>query len=152
MVRRAADALDDLLGRRDGWLDRTVELVAAPGTTTFLVGPAERLSSAQQGALMFREGPRRAADACETGDWLHVDVYLTKPLDYRAMVFVGSRFDADAMRWMGERGATVVVVGGELGGVARGAVAYPGEDDPDVALLAESVVPALVAARIWAGG
>ena len=49
---------------------------------------------------MFREGPRMQADACETGDWLHVDVYLTKPIDYRALVFAGSRFDPDVVRWI----------------------------------------------------
>ena len=38
---------------------------------------------------MVREGPRRAADGCETGDWNHVDVYLTKTLDYRALMFTG---------------------------------------------------------------
>ena len=54
---------------------------------------------------MLREGPRRAADGCETGDWNHVDVYLTKTLDYRALVFTGSRFDADAVQWMRERGS-----------------------------------------------
>ena len=52
----------------------------------WLLAPAERISSALQGALMVREGPRRRADGCETGDWSHVDVYLTKTLDYRAIV------------------------------------------------------------------
>ncbi len=61
---------------------------------------------------MVREGPRRAADGCETGDWNHVDVYLTKTLDYRALLFTGSRFDDEARRWMAERRSHVVTVGG----------------------------------------
>ena len=62
-------------GRR-AWLD---ELAASSaGHTVYTIAPAERISSALQSALMLREGPRIAADATETGDWLHVDVYLSK--------------------------------------------------------------------------
>lgn len=43
---------------------------------------------------MIWEGPRRRAESCETGDWGHIDVYLTKTLDYRALVYTGSRYDA----------------------------------------------------------
>jgi hypothetical protein len=93
---------------------------------------------------MFREGPRLAADACETGDWLHVDVYLTKPLDYRAVRFAGSRFDDDVARWIDERGGRLLSVGAVAGGVR-----YRGDDDPDVALLAETLVPEVVAADVW---
>lgn len=108
-VRRAAGAAEDLLGRRPAWLPPAVDLLTATGRA-FVLAPSERLANAEQGALVLREGPRLHADACETGDWLHVDVYLTKPLDYRALLFAGSRFDAPAMRWMAERAATVVAV------------------------------------------
>ena len=114
----------------------------------WLLAPAERIGSALQGALMVREGPRRIADGCETGDWNHVDVYLTKTLDYRALLFTGSRFDADALRWMGERNSHVVAVGDGPEGVSA-AVRYPGEDDPIVALLTEIVVAELLAAQWW---
>ena len=67
---------------------------------------------------MVREGPRRHADACETGDWSRVDVYLTKTFDYRALVFSGSRWDAAAAEWLTDRGATVVSVGGSFPGRA----------------------------------
>ena len=122
LVRRAADATEDLLERRDAWLP-TVADVLAEGVATFTIAPAERLSSAEQGALMLREGPRRTADACEAGDWLHVDLYLTKPLDYRALVFAGSRFEPAIMEWMNQRGGRVVAVGGEIEGAAA-AVRY----------------------------
>ncbi len=108
VVRRAAEATQDLLERRDAWLPAVADVVAE-GAATFAIAPAERLSSAEQGALMLREGPRRTADACEAGDWLHVDLYLTKPLDYRALVFAGSRFEPEIMRvdgrtrWTGRR-------------------------------------------------
>jgi hypothetical protein len=97
---------------------------------------------------MFREGPRSQADACETGDWLHVDVYLTKPLDYRALVFAGSRFDAEVLRWLEERHGRAVVVGGDGAGAAH-VVRYPRDDDETVALLTETLVAELVAAELW---
>jgi glutamine---fructose-6-phosphate transaminase (isomerizing) len=146
-VRRSAAAIAYLLDRRDGWLPPLLESIE--GTEgMWLLAPAERLGTALQGALMVREGPRRAADGCETGDWNHVDVYLTKTLDYRALLFTGSRFDADAMRWMTDRHSHVVAVGAEPAG-ASASVRYPGDDDPVVALLTEVLVAELMAAHWW---
>ena len=72
-VRRSAAAIAYLLDRRDGWMPPVLE--AIEGTEgMWLLAPAERLGSALQGALMVREGPRRAADGCETGDWNHVEI------------------------------------------------------------------------------
>jgi fructoselysine-6-P-deglycase FrlB-like protein len=147
VVRRAAEASEDLLERRDAWLPAAADLLAE-GPATFTIAPAERLSSAEQAALMLREGPRRTADACEAGDWLHVDVYLTKPLEYRALLFAGSRFDPAILDWMRERGSRVVAVGREVEGADR-TVRYRHDDDPEVALLAEVLVAELVAARWW---
>jgi glutamine---fructose-6-phosphate transaminase (isomerizing) len=148
VIRRAADATEDLLARRDEWLPETVRLLTATGRA-FILAPVERLANAEQGALMLREGPRLDASVCETGDWLHVDVYLTKTLDYRALLFAGSRFDAAAMTWLRDREATVVAVGGDRDG-ARRAIRYAGDDDPAVALLTEVLVAELVAASVWA--
>ena len=114
----------------------------------WLLAPAERISSALQGALMVREGPRRRADGCETGDWSHVDVYLTKTLDYRAIVYTGSRRDGDAARWLEQRGSTSVAVGGIFPG-ARFQVRYAGDDDARVALLTEPLIAELVACEWW---
>jgi glutamine---fructose-6-phosphate transaminase (isomerizing) len=147
IVARAAEATEDLLERREAWLPEAARLLAATGQA-FVLAPNERLSSAEQGALMLREGPRLTADACETGDWLHVDVYLTQPLDYRALLFVGSRFDTDVMGWVSERGSTVVAVGGHVDG-ARTTIRYAHDDDEEVALLTEVLVPELVAAEVW---
>jgi glucosamine 6-phosphate synthetase-like amidotransferase/phosphosugar isomerase protein len=146
-ARAAADACDHLLATRDTWLARTTELLAGPHGT-WLLAPVERLCSSMQGALMLREGPRRAAVGCETGDWSHVDVYLTKTLDYRALVFAGSHWDFAAAQWLSERNSTVVAVGGEFAG-AHHTVRYPHDTDPIVALLTEVMVPELVAATLW---
>ncbi|MEV4573146.1 SIS domain-containing protein [Nonomuraea jabiensis] len=148
LLERAAEATADLLDRRDAWLPMTMELLDGD-RGVYTIAPAERLSSAEQSALMFREGPRRPADACETGDWSHVDVYLTKTLDYRALLYPGSRYTEQAMDWVRERGSTVVTVGAEVKD-ARAAVRYAHDDDPDVALLTETLVAELVAGNWWA--
>ncbi|MEU8271987.1 SIS domain-containing protein [Sphaerisporangium sp. NPDC049002] len=148
LLRRSADATADLLDRRGAWLaDALTLLDGSHGVYT--IAPAERLSSAEQSALMFREGPRRPSDAGETGDWAHVDVYLTKTLDYRAILFPGSRYDEQAMDWARQRGSTVLAVGGEIEDAH--AIRYAGDDDPDVALLTETLVAELVAGTWWAG-
>lgn len=147
LVRRSAEATEDLLDRRGVWLPAIAD-VLAEGPATFTIAPVERLSSAEQGALMLREGPRRTADACEAGDWLHVDLYLTKPLDYRALVFAGSRFEPAIMEWMDRRGGRVVAVGGDIEG-AVATVRYRHDDDRDVALLTEVLVAELLAQAWW---
>ena len=47
---------------------------------------------------MLREGPRLPAYGCETADWSHVDVYLTKTTDYRMLLLAGSRWEAELLR------------------------------------------------------
>ena len=142
----AGDAAEALLADRSWMPVVRATLAAPPGC--WLIAPAERLSNALQGALMFREGPRHMADGCETGDWNHVDVYLTKSLDYRALLFAGSRFDTEAVKWLRERRGHFVVVGGYLPG-ADAEVRYPGDDDPIVALLTEVLIAELIAADLW---
>jgi glucosamine--fructose-6-phosphate aminotransferase (isomerizing) len=149
LVRRAAEATADLLDRRADWLPGAIDLLDGPDGV-YTIAPAERLSSAEQSALMFRECPRRQADACETGDWAHVDVYLTKTRDYRAILYTGSRYDEQAMEWIRSRGSTVLAVGGELDGQAA-SIRYRHDDDPEVALLTETLVAELVAAELWKG-
>lgn len=147
LVRHAAEATADLLARREEWLPTALDLLDGPNGV-YTIAPAERLSSAEQSALMFREGPRRPADACESGDWSHVDVYLTKTLDYRAILYPGSAYDEQAMDWVRQRGSAVLTVGGHVEG-ERAAVRYAHDDDPDVALLTETLVAELVAAHWW---
>jgi len=150
-VRAAADAVEHLLATRDEWLPPVLHHLGGPHGC-WLLAPAERLGNALQGALMVREGPRHQADGCETGDWNHVDVYLTKTLDYRALVFGGSVHDDAALQWMRDRGSRVVLVGHSL--AATGAevvhrVRHPHDHDPVVALLTEVLVAELAAAVWW---
>lgn len=147
LARRVAAASRDLLLRRDAWLPAVLSALDSTAGV-YCLAPAERLSSAEQGALMIREGPRRQASACETGDWVHVDVYLAKTIDYRALLFAGSRWDGQALEWLAKRRSTVVAVGGPLPGAAA-TVRYAGDEDPEVALFSEVLVPELVAASWW---
>jgi glucosamine 6-phosphate synthetase-like amidotransferase/phosphosugar isomerase protein len=147
LCRRAADASEDLLERRSAWLPRAVESLDS-GAGFFAIAPAERISSAAQSALITREGPYRRAEFGETGDWAHVDLYLTKFLDYRALFHPGSRWDEYALGWLRERSATVVAVGGEVPDAAC-VIRYHGDADPRVRLYAEVLVGELVATTWW---
>jgi fructoselysine-6-P-deglycase FrlB-like protein len=147
LLRRAAAASEDLLASRADWLPEVRRLLVGP-QGTHVVAPARRLSSAQQSALMLREGPRIPAYSCETGDWSHVDVYLTSTTDYRMLLLAGSRWEDELLRWTGERGSTVVAVGADVEGAAF-SLRYAGDEDDDVRLLSEVLVGELLAADLW---
>ncbi len=147
LVEAAAVATHDLLVREGEWLPGLTGRAIGPQGTHF-VAPARRLSSAQQAALMLRETPRLPAVGCETGDWSHVDVYLTKTTDYRLVLFAGSRWEPQLLSWVAERGSTLVSIGAEVPGAVQ-VVRYPGDDDDDVRLLTEVLVAELLAASLW---
>jgi fructoselysine-6-P-deglycase FrlB-like protein len=147
LLERAAEASAHLLATRDDWLPAVSSAALGP-LGTYVVAPARRLSSALQSALMLREGPRLPAVGCETADWSHVDVYLTRTTDYRLVLLAGSRWEPELLDWVGQRGSTLVAVGGEVPGAAL-TVRYPHDDVDDVRLLAETLVLELVAADAW---
>jgi glutamine---fructose-6-phosphate transaminase (isomerizing) len=131
---RAAAAIGELVEQRGEWLPRTVEQLG--GGPVHVLAPAERLGAAEQSALMLREVPRVPAYACETGDWSHVDVYLTKRPGYRALILPGSAYEDEVRAWQARRGFTVVTAD------------VPG--GPDVRPLVETLVCELLAAELWA--
>jgi glutamine---fructose-6-phosphate transaminase (isomerizing) len=146
-LEAAAEASTHLLGTRSDWLPPLAEAALGPDGT-HVVAPARRLSSALQSALMLREGPRLPAYACETADWSHVDVYLTKTTDYRLVLLAGSRWEDELLAWVRQRGSTLVAVGAEVPGAAL-TVRYPHDDLDDVRLLTETLVCELLAAHVW---
>lgn len=147
VIRSAAAAHAYIWSNRNEWQPKLQEiLTGAPAS--YFVAPAERFSSAQQSALMFREGPRRASVGCETGDWSHVDVYLTKVQDYRLLIFAGSSWEKPLMAWCAERKSRVIAVGGEIEG-AEFTFRYPGDETPEVALIVESFFAEIMAADLW---
>ncbi|MEI7697540.1 MAG: SIS domain-containing protein [Actinomycetes bacterium] len=147
IVRSAAVAHEYIWSNRSSWQPKVQEILTG-ASASYFVAPAERFSSAQQSALMFREGPRRASVGCETGDWSHVDVYLTKVQDYRLLIFAGSNWEKPLMTWCTERKSRVVAVGGEIEG-AEYTFRYPGDESPEVALIVESFFSELIAADLW---
>ena len=146
-LRPAVAAAEAIRATRAAWLDELAATVR-DAHTVYAIAPAERISSALQSALMLREGPRLAADATETGDWLHVDVYLSKHPGYTALLFPGSRFDAGVMEWAGRRASSVIAVGTAVDGAALH-IPYPGADEPLVATLVETGIAELLAAELW---
>lgn len=145
-VRRAVETAAALRASAASWLPAVADRVdQAPGT--FLIAPDARSSTALQGALMLREGPRVPADGTETGDWLHVDVYLTRRPGYTALLFTGSPYDEAVLGWARERGSAIVAVG-DLLEDAVAHVALPA--DPLQRLLTETAVAELVAGEVWA--
>lgn len=148
-LRPAVAAAAVLRGQRERWLEPLVEL-ARSARAVHAIAPAERISSALQSALMLREGPRIAADASETGDWLHVDVYLSKHAGYTALLFPGSRFDAGVMEWARKRASRIVAVGRAVDDAALH-IPYPDATDDLVATLVETGVAELLAAELWLG-
>jgi fructoselysine-6-P-deglycase FrlB-like protein len=145
---RAAAAHDDLSAQSPEWLPQLREFVSGPDGV-HIVAPARRMSSALQSALMLREGPRLVATAHETGDWSHVDVYLTKTTDYRLLLLGGSKWEPELLNWAKERSSRIASVGTEAHG-AEFSLRYQGDDDDDVRLLAEVGVCELLAADLWA--
>ena len=145
-LRAAPESQAELFARHESWVP---ELLGVLDRTVYTIAPDERIASALQSALMFREGPRVAADATETGDWLHVDVYLSKHPGYRALLFPGSRFDAGVMEWARERESTIVAIGWPVEGAAL-TIPFAGAEDPLVASLVETSVAELAAAEWWA--
>ena len=143
--RVAAERTSALLADTS-WLDAVDDLLA-PAETTHWIAPESRIGSAMQSALMMREVPRRPAVGCETGDWSHVDVYLTLTTDYRCVIFTGSRWDAQAADWLTKRRSAVFCVGEPLGVPGESVLAMP--SDPFARMLCEPIVAELLALRWW---
>jgi len=147
LILLAAEAMQDLLERRNQWLAPMSEILLGPDGTT-IVAPSRRLANAQQSALMLREGPRLTAVACETGDWSHIDVYLTKTTDYRMLVLPGSDWETQMLDWCTQRGSTLVVAGSELPATAMN-LRYVNDWNDDVRLLTEALIVECIAAEKW---
>jgi glucosamine--fructose-6-phosphate aminotransferase (isomerizing) len=150
LLLQVAEASAYLLDNRDDWLPPVSEALLGP-QGTHVVAPAHRLSSARQSALMLREGPRLPTYACETADWSHVDVYLTKTTDYRMLLLTGGAWQAELLSWVRERGSTLVAVGDDVDGAAYN-LRYRNDQSEDVRLLTETLVAELVAAWAWRVG
>jgi glucosamine 6-phosphate synthetase-like amidotransferase/phosphosugar isomerase protein len=147
LILLAAEAIADITDRKEQWLPQLINHVNSPFGTYF-IAPNDRICSAQQSALMMRECPRLPAVACETGDWSHIDVYLTKTIDYHAILFPGSIWQEQLFNWTTQRQRKVVTIGFEDKSAAI-ILRYKHDIDPIVRLLAEITFIELLAQKIW---
>lgn len=133
-LRPAVPALAARLASADDWAPPVVAaLDGAPSIDVLADGSL--LGLAEQAALMLREAPRLPAHAWESGDWLHVGVYLALPR-HRALLYPGSPADAEVAATIERRGGAVAHV-------------EPGPAAPIERALVDSVVAEVVAARLW---
>jgi fructoselysine-6-P-deglycase FrlB-like protein len=136
-LRPSVEALAASYAGREAWLPLIADgLDGAPSID--VLADAALLGVAEQAALMLREAPRLPARAWDTGDWLHTGVYLALP-GHRALLFGGSRADAEVIGTVTRRGGAVIHAGGP------GAGAGP----PIPRVLVGSLVGELVAAALW---
>ena len=143
----AAMAIADIYSRKDAWLPEIINHIKSPAGS-YYIAPADRLCSAQQSALMMRESPRLPSVPCETGDWSHIDVYLTKTLDYRAILFPGSIWEDQLFKWTQERGSKVLTIGFDHPHATL-SLRYKNDSDPLVRLLAETTFAEILAQHLW---
>jgi hypothetical protein len=144
-LQKSIRAVEHVLQSRALWQETLAEFVSGPDGVQF-VAPLERLSSAEQSALMIRECSRRKSDASETGDWSHVDVYLTKTTDYRLIAFSGSRWSKQMLEWTGKRNSKVLQIGQES---TNPEFDYPYSDNALVLLLTEVTFAEIAGANLW---
>ena len=145
-VAAAAGTLDHVLGTREAWLPSVADAVG--DGPVWIAAPAERLGSAEQSALMFREGPRITAGACETGDWSHVDVYLSKHAGYRLLLLGGSEWEDELLGWVRERASVLVAVGRQIDDAAAHVSLHDATETATLSLV-ETAVAELVAWSLW---
>ena len=146
-IEAAAVAIADIYSKKDMWLPELINHIKSPAGS-YYIAPADRLCSAQQSALMMRESPRLPSVPCETGDWSHIDVYLTKTLDYRAILFPGSQWEDQLFKWTQERGSKVITIGFDHQR-ADHSIRYTNDSDPIVRLLAETTFAEILAQHLW---
>ena len=145
-LSRAADAQDRLFADRAGWVPPIAD--ALEGAPVYAIGPDASMASVEQISLMFREGPRVVSDGCESGDWDHVDAWVSVHGGYRALFLPGTPWDDRVAHWTRERAITLVSVGRPFA-AATHCVPFDGADDPVVASLVETSVGELIAYELW---
>ena len=145
-LSRAADAQDGLFATRAQWLPEIADALA--GAPVYAIGPDRSMASVEQMSLMLREAPRIVSDGCETGDWDHVDVYVSLHGGYRALFLPGTPWDDRVAHWTRERAITLVSVGRPFA-AATHHVPFAGAEDPVVASLVETSAAELIACELW---
>lgn len=144
----AAANVESVLASRAAWTVLAAELLAT-GATIHLLADAAAVGTAEQAALLFREGPRIDADVTDAGDWLHVGLYTALP-GYRAVLLSGTPYDRELIEVIHGRGGKIVTIGAAGPDAADVTIpvsmARPGGLQ---AAFPEPVALALIAAELW---
>ena len=144
-ISKAITASRHILDSQELWKPLLGDFILGPDGVQF-ASPLERLSSAEQSALMIRECARKKADASEVGDWSHIDVYLTKSTDYRLIAFTGSRWTDQMLDWTTKRGSKLLLVGDKS---PNAELDYPYSEDELVQLLVEVTFAEVIGVYFW---
>ncbi len=144
-ISKSVHAVQHILDTQDLWTSLLDAFVSGDDGVQF-AAPLERLSSAEQSALMIRECARKKADASEIGDWSHVDVYLTKTTDYRLIAFSGSRWTEQMLEWTTKRNSRVLQIGHQT---PNAELDFPYSDNALVALLSEVTYAEITSGSLW---
>lgn len=159
VLAEAAEAAVRVLRGRDTWLAAGADLLDG-GAPVHVLADASALGTAEQAALLFREGPRLGADVTDAGDWLHVGIYTALP-GYRAVLLAGTRYDAELLGTISGRGGRVVAIGPAVGSAppagftpaTASSLAIPlppaAAGDPLVRAFVEPLVTSSLAAELW---
>ncbi len=139
---QAAEAIDHLLQQRAEWLPDVANLLDSPDGLNFITG-AHRWAAAAQSALLIRETARRPSTACEAADWAHIDVYLTKTKDYRAVLLGPSPFADSVFEWTLPRRSTILSFGA-YDRRASQVLRFPYDSSSEVAPLVDTLLAELV--------
>lgn len=148
VLEDAAATVESVLASRAAWSGLAARLLAT-GATIHLLADASALGTAEQAALLFREGPRIDADVTDAGDWLHVGLYTALP-GYRAVLLSGTPYDRELVDVIHGRGGKVVAVGAAGPDAADLRIDVPiGSPGGLQAAFTEPVALSLIAAELW---
>ena len=115
----------------------------------YLAAPADRFCSAQQGALMLREGPRLQAVGMRDGRLEPCRRLPDEDHSTTGCWFSPGRSGSRSWRNGRPRAAARSSAWVDVVQGTQYNLRYPGDGDDDVRLLTEVLVPELIAARAW---
>ncbi|MBA3876378.1 MAG: iron dicitrate transport regulator FecR [Anaerolinea sp.] len=144
----AADAGEAVFAGHTAWLAAAADLLDG-GVAVHVLADAAALGTAEQAALLLREGPRLDADATDAGDWLHVGIYTALP-DYRAILLAGTPYDSALVETIHGRGGRVLAIGEPVPDADLAVLLPDGAlGDALARALVEPLVTSILAAELW---
>ena len=149
-MHAAADALGELLGRRDLVAEHLTQALGERPSPLFLIGRGPSYGSALTGALMLKEGSSTAAEALSGGAVRHGPLEMVGA-QTSALLLAPAGPGGELVRRLGAEmagyGARVAVVGPEGSGAGPSTIATP-PLEPSLAPLVEIAAAELLVAAL----